>query len=112
MKTNAVMFAAVLLFSVASAQTECACERVKTTDCAIWEVNQKGLCSSTLVPCSPCACVVGGSLKCQVESGTSYQPIGLGVCDLVSSEYAVCPELVIIKEPLLEKEQVQLKTLG
>eukprot|EP00183_Erythrolobus_madagascarensis_P007045 CAMPEP_0185843636 /NCGR_PEP_ID=MMETSP1354-20130828/68_1 /TAXON_ID=708628 /ORGANISM="Erythrolobus madagascarensis, Strain CCMP3276" /LENGTH=112 /DNA_ID=CAMNT_0028543157 /DNA_START=63 /DNA_END=401 /DNA_ORIENTATION=- len=108
MKTVAVVvFAAVCLFSAASAQTECACERVKVNDCAIWDINDKtGLCSSTLVPCSPCACVVGGSQKCQVEVGTSYQPIGKGVCELVKTEYAVCPEKIIIEEPVIVKGEV------
>mmetsp|Transcript_1622 Transcript_1622/g.3452 ORF Transcript_1622/g.3452 Transcript_1622/m.3452 type:complete len:126 (-) Transcript_1622:107-484(-) len=122
MKTISVfvaVFAAVCLFSVASAQTgKCACEQQKETTCTVFNINDIGLCLAEQVPCSPCVCVVGGSQTCLVEVGTSFQPIGKGSCELVKTEYAVCPERIIIEEPpviikdpvvVQEKETAQLK---
>eukprot|EP00183_Erythrolobus_madagascarensis_P006246 CAMPEP_0185843896 /NCGR_PEP_ID=MMETSP1354-20130828/267_1 /TAXON_ID=708628 /ORGANISM="Erythrolobus madagascarensis, Strain CCMP3276" /LENGTH=113 /DNA_ID=CAMNT_0028543477 /DNA_START=24 /DNA_END=365 /DNA_ORIENTATION=- len=113
MKTVAIVFAAVFLFAVASAQTgSCPCEQQKETTCTVFGVNNIGLCLAEQVPCSPCVCVIGGTKTCVVEVGTSFQPTGKGQCEVVKTEYAVCPERTIIEEPVIEKTETQLKKLG
>jgi len=85
-------FAFLAILALAAAQATCSCRENTGASCAAIFETSPGVCGSSLVACSGCACDPQGSLTCTIANAASLQFNGTGnLCSLETIPVASCP---------------------